>query len=85
MGVDKNRVTVYHTLPLCGKCKEEVSRVRKASSQRETTVQVKFSLWKRLKFGLQLMNMPVVIVDGKPFSVLGAFKEEALIAELDRK
>lgn len=85
MEMDKSRVTVYHTLPLCGKCKEEVSKVRKASTQSRANVQVKYSLWKRLKYGLQLLNMPVVVVDGRPFSVLGAFKEVALVAELDKK
>ena len=83
--MDESRVTVYHALPLCGKCKEEVSKVRKASALGDSGVQVRFSLWKRLKYGLQLMNMPIVVVDGSPFSVLGAFKEEALIAELSRK
>lgn len=83
--MSESRVTVYHTLPLCGKCKEEVSKVRKASAQEESGVRVKFSFWKRLKYGLQLMNMPVVVVDGRPFSVLGAFKEESLVAELSKK
>ncbi len=80
-----SRVAVFHTLPLCAKCKEEVSKVRTASAKRDSAVQVRLSLWKRLKYGLQLLNMPVVVVDGKPFSVLGAFKEEALVAELDKK
>ncbi len=28
------------------------------------------------------MNMPIVVIDDKSFSVLGVFKEEALVAEL---
>lgn len=79
------RVTIVHALPLCGKCKEEVSKVQTASAQKDSGVEVKLSLWKRLKYGLQLMSMPVVVVDGRPFSVLKGFKEKALIAELDRK
>ncbi len=78
------RVTVVHALPLCGKCKEEVSKVRAASAQKDSAVRVKLSLWRRFKCGMQLMNMPVVVVDGRPFSVLGAFREEALAAELDK-
>ncbi len=83
--MEESRVAVFHTLPLCSKCQEEVSKVRTASAKRDSGVQVRLSLWKRLKYGLQLMNMPVVVVDGRPFSVLGAFKEEALVAELDKK
>jgi len=78
----KNRVAVYHAIPLCRKCDSEVSRIQSASEQAGTGTQVTFSLWKRFKFGLQLMSMPVVVVDNKPFSVLGAFDEPALIAQL---
>lgn len=80
----ESRVAVFHTLPLCIKCKEEVAKVKSASAKRDSGVQVKLSLLKRLKYGLQLLNMPVVVVDGRPFSVLGAFREEALVAELDK-
>ncbi len=82
--MNESRVTVFHTLPLCAKCKEEVSKVKTASAKRASDVQVKLSVWKRLKYGLQLLNMPVVVVDGRPFSILGAFEEEALVAELDK-
>jgi len=82
MESSKNRVAVYHAIPLCSKCNSEVSRVQKASEQAGTGTHVTFSLWKRIKYGLQLMSMPVVVVDNKPFSVLGSFGEEALAAEL---
>jgi len=82
MESSKNRVAVYHAIPLCSKCDSEVSRIQTASELAGTGTQVTFSLWKRIKFGLQLMSMPVVVVDNKPFSVLGAFDEPALIAQL---
>lgn len=75
-------VVVYHATPLCGKCKDEIARVETASSREGAKTRVTFSLWKRIKYGLQLMSMPVVVVNNRPFSVLGAFGEEALIAEL---
>lgn len=79
------RVVVYHATPLCRKCDEELSKVQRASSQEGTVLQVKYSLWKRIKYGLRFLSMPVVVVDGKPFSVLGAFDEGSLRAELKRK
>lgn len=82
MESSKNRVAVYHAIPLCRKCNSEVSRIQRASDQAGTGTQVTLSLWKRIKFGLQLMSMPVVVVDNKPFSILGAFGEDALAAEL---
>jgi len=82
MESSKNRVAVYHATPLCRKCDSEVSRIQRATEQAGTGMQVTFSLWKRIKYGLQLMSMPVVVVDNRPFSVLGAFGEEALAAEL---
>lgn len=80
-----NRVTVYHAIPLCKKCTSDVSRIQKAAEQAGTGTRVTFSLWHRLKYGLKLLSNPVVVIDNKPFSVLGAFGEEALIAELKRK
>jgi hypothetical protein len=78
------RVTVCHATPLCRKCGDEVSKVQRASEQAGTELQVKFSLWNRIKYGLRFLSMPVVVVDGQTFSVLGAFREESLIAELER-
>ena len=78
-------VVVYHATPLCGKCKDEILKVEKASAREGARTRVAFSLWKRLKFGLQLVSMPVVVVDNRPFSVLGAFEEEALAAVLRAK
>ncbi len=80
----KNRVDVYHATPLCKKCDSEVSRIQKASGQAGAGTRVTFSPWKRFKYGLQLLRMPVVVIDNKPFSVLGAFSEETLISELKR-
>ncbi len=80
-----NRVTVYHAIPLCRKCTNDVSRIQTAAGQAGSGTKVTFSLWNRIKYGLKLLSNPVVVVDGKPFSVLGAFGEEALIAELRRK
>ncbi len=81
----ENRVTVYHAVPLCKKCSNDVSKVQKASEQAGTGTRVAFSFWNRLKYGLKLLSNPVVVIDDKPFSVLGAFGEETLIAELKRK
>lgn len=78
-------VSVYHATPLCRKCKDELSRVERASSQEGAKTRVVFSLWKRIKYGIRLLNMPVVVVNDRPFSVLGAFGEEALASELKRK
>jgi hypothetical protein len=80
----EERVAVYHAAPLCKKCDSEVSRIQKASEQAGTGMRVTFSLWKRIKYGLGLLSMPVVVIDNKPFSVLGAFGEETLISELKR-
>ncbi len=82
MGTLKERVAIYHAVPLCKKCDSEVSRIQRASEQAGTGVEVTFSLWKRIKYGLQLLRMPVVVIDKKPFSVLGAFGEGTLIAKL---
>jgi hypothetical protein len=78
-------VVVYHATPLCRKCHEELSKVQKASSQEGSGMQVRYSLWKRIKYGLRFLSMPVVVVDGKPFSVLGMFDEASLRAELKGK
>ncbi len=78
-------VVVYHATPLCRKCKDELSRVERASSREGAKARVTFSLWKRIKYGIRLLNMPVVVVNDRPFSVLGAFGEEALASELKRK
>ena len=79
------KVAVYHVTPMCKKCSDEVSKIQRASEQAGTETEVSFSLWKRLKYGLQLLSNPVVVINDRPFSVLGAFGEEALIAELRRK
>lgn len=79
------RVTVYHATPLCSKCDDEVSKIQKASEKAGAAMQVKFSIWKRIKYGLRFLSMPVVVIDGKTFSVLGAFQEESLVAELKRR
>lgn len=84
MQAREERVAVYYAIPLCKKCDNEVSKIQKASEHAGTGTQITFSLWKRIKYGLQLMRMPVVVIDNKPFSVLGAFGEEALISELKR-
>ncbi len=81
----ENRVTVYHAVPLCKKCADDVSKIQKASEQAGTGAHVTFSLWNRLKYGLKLLSNPVVVIDNKPFSVLGAFGQETIIAELKRK
>ncbi len=78
------QVTVYHITPMCSKCTDEVSKIRKASEQAGAAMHVSMSLWKRLKFALQLASSPIVVIDDRPFSILGAFGEEALIAELKR-
>jgi hypothetical protein len=80
----EERITVYHAMPLCNKCDNEVSRIQKASERAGTGMRVTFSLWKRIKYGLGFLSMPVVVIDNKPFSVLGAFGEETLISELKR-
>lgn len=80
----KNRVAVYHATPLCRKCDDELSKVQKASEKAGAEIQVKFSFWKRIKYGFRFLSMPVVVVDNRSFSVLGAFQEEALIAELQK-
>ncbi len=81
----ENRVTVYHAVPLCKKCSDDASKIRKASGHAGTGARVTFSVWNRLKFGLKLLSNPVVVIDDKPFSVLGAFGDKTLIAELERK
>ncbi len=80
----KNRVAVYHATPLCRKCDDELSKIQRASEKAGAAMQVKLSLWKRIKYGLRFLTMPVVVIDKKSFSVLGAFQEEALIAELKK-
>ncbi len=85
MGTSGTRVEVYHATPLCRKCDDELSKVRKVSERAGAGMQVKLSLWKRIKYGMRFFSMPVVVVDNKPFSVLGAFQEEALIGELSKK
>lgn len=82
MESEGKKVVVYHATPLCKKCHEELSRVRRAAAHAGTTVQVKHSLWKRLSFGMRFLIMPVVVVNDRPFSVLGAFSEETLSSEL---
>lgn len=82
--VQDRRVSVYHAAPLCRKCDDEVSKVQRASEKAGAGVEVRFSLWKRIKYGLRFLAMPVVVIDNKTFSVLGAFHEETLIAELKR-
>ncbi len=79
------RVTVYHVTPICKKCSDEVLKIRRAAERAGTGAQVSFSLWRRLKYGLKLLGNPVVVIDDRPFSVLGAFGEETLVAELQRK
>ncbi len=81
----EDRVTVYHAVPLCKKCANDASKIRKASEHAGTGARVTFSVWNRLKYGLKLLSNPVVVIDDKPFSVLGAFGEETIIAELKRK
>lgn len=81
----EKKVVVYHATPLCRKCHDEISRVQRASAQAGTEMQVKYSLWNRIKYGLRFFTMPVVVVDGKPFSVLGAFDEDVLSAALKSK
>jgi hypothetical protein len=80
-----NRVEVYHATPLCRKCDDELSKIERASKKAGVGMHVTFSLWKRIKYGLQFLSMPVVVIDNRPFSVLGAFGEEALASELKRK
>lgn len=84
MGTQKERVAIYHAMPLCKKCNREVSRIKKASENAGAGMLVMFSFWKRIKYGLRLLRMPVVVIDNKPFSTLGAFGEETLAAELKR-
>ncbi len=81
----ENRVTVYHAVPLCKKCADDVSKIQKASEHAGSGTRVTFSLWNRLRYGLKLLSNPVVVIDNKPFSGLGAFGEETIIAELKRK
>lgn len=76
------KIGVYYATPLCRKCRDGVSKVKKVADQEGAEVEVRHSIWKRIKYGAQLLRMPVVVVDGKSFSVLHSFKEEALAAEL---
>ena len=78
------RVTVYHATPLCKTCDDELSKVQRASQKAGAEMQVKFSLWNRIKYGVRFLSMPVVVIDDRTFSVLGAFREESLIAELEK-
>lgn len=78
-------VVVYHATPLCRKCDDELSKVQRASERAGAGLQVRYSLWNRIKYGLRFFSMPVVVVDNRTFSVLGSFGEEALAAELNRK
>lgn len=78
-------VIVYHATPLCRKCDDELSKVQRASERAGAGLQVRYSLWNRIKYGLRFFSMPVVVVDNRTFSVLGSFGEEALAAELNRK
>ncbi|MCS4541552.1 MAG: hypothetical protein HY929_04415 [Euryarchaeota archaeon] len=80
--MNESRIAVYYATPLCKKCKKELSKVQRISVQEKIDLRVEHSIWKRIKYGIQLMNMPIVVINGKSFSVLGAFKEEALVAEL---
>ncbi len=80
----KRMVAIYHATPLCRKCNDEVSQIERASEKAGAGIRIQLSLWKRIRFGLRFLRMPVVVIDNKPFSVLGAFQEEALIAELKR-
>jgi hypothetical protein len=84
MAIQDKKVSVYHVTPLCRKCDDELSKVQRASDRAGVGVDVRFSLWKRIKYGLRFLSMPVVVIEDKAFSVLGAFGEEALIAELKK-
>lgn len=78
-------VVVYHATPLCRKCDNELSKVRRASERAGADMQVTFSLWKRIKYGLRFFGMPVVVVNNRAFSVLGSFGEETLASELKKE
>lgn len=85
MGNAGKTVVVYHATPLCRTCDDELSKVRRAAERAGAGLEVRYSLWNRIKYGLRLFSMPVVVVDNRTFSVLGSFGEEALAAELDKK
>jgi len=78
-------VVVYHATPLCRKCDDELSKVQRVSERAGADLQVRYSLWNRIKYGLRFFSMPVVVVENRTFSVLGSFGEEALAAELKKK
>ncbi len=81
----ENRVTVYHAIPLCKNCQSDVSRVQMAAAQAGSGTHVAFSFWNRLKYGLKLLKSPVVVADGRHFSVLGALRRRGVDCRVEKK